>query len=198
MENKITKFIFVGPESTGKTTLCKILAKKYLTPWVSEMCRIVAEEKTLNINPNTNASDINFNFDLNDFINMANLQNEEEYKLTQIANKILICDNDTFALSIWCERYLGKYYEEIYNIYLNADYLNNTDKIYILSKPNVPFIQDGLRDGEHIRDWMYDRFLEELQKKKMNYYLIDSPDYNERVNKAIEIIEQNIPSMYLN
>ena len=92
MENKIKKFIFVGPESTGKTTLCKILSNKYSTPWVSEMCRTVAEEKTSVINPNINGQDINFNFNLEDFINMANRQNQEEYNLSQRANKILICD----------------------------------------------------------------------------------------------------------
>jgi len=192
MTKSIIKFIFVGPESTGKTTLCKFLSEKYSTPWVSEMCRIVAEEKTTIIDPNIDADNINFNFDLNDFILMANRQNQEEYELSQKAKNILICDNDSFALTIWCERYLGKYYNEIYDIYQNAEYLENDKKIYILTKPNVPFVQDGLRDGEHIRDWMFDRFLEELDNKKMNYYLIDSPNYDERIKKAIEIVENTI------
>jgi HTH-type transcriptional repressor of NAD biosynthesis genes len=192
MTKSIIKFIFVGPESTGKTTLCKFLSEKYSTPWVSEMCRIVAEEKTTIIDPNIDATNINFNFDLNDFIIMANRQNQEEHELAQKATNILICDNDSFALTIWCERYLGKYYNEIYDIYQNAEYLENDKKIYILTKPNVPFVQDGLRDGEHIRDWMYERFLEELDNKKMNYYLIDSPNYDERIKKAIEIVENTI------
>lgn len=192
MEKKIKKFIFVGPESTGKTTLCQSLSNKYSTPWVSEMCRIIAEEKTSIINPNINAKNINFNFILNDFINMANRQNYEENLLTQKANRILICDNDSFALTIWCERYLGKYYNEIYDIYKNADYLENEKKIYILTKPNVPFVQDGLRDGEHIRDWMYNKFLEEFKNKNIKYYIIDSPNYNERLIQAIKIIEDNL------
>ena len=197
MAKSIIKFIFVGPESTGKTTLCKFLSEKYSTPWVSEMCRIVAEEKTTIIDPNIDAANINFNFDLNDFILMANRQNQEEHELSQKATNILICDNDSFALTIWCERYLGKYYNEIYDIYLNAEYLENDKKVYILTKPNVPFVQDGLRDGEHIRDWMYERFLKELDNKKMNYYLIDSPNYDERIKKAIEIMENTITNNIL-
>jgi HTH-type transcriptional repressor of NAD biosynthesis genes len=192
MEKKVKKFIFVGPESTGKTTLCQFLSNKYSTHWVSEMCRIVAEEKTSIINPNISANDINFNFILDDFINMANRQNHEENLLTQKSNKILICDNDSFALTIWCERYLGKYYNEIYDIYKKADYLDNESKIYILTKPNVPFIQDGLRDGEHIRDWMYNKFLEEFKNKNIKYYIIDSPNYDERLMQAIKIIEDNL------
>jgi HTH-type transcriptional repressor of NAD biosynthesis genes len=192
MEKKVKKFIFVGPESSGKTTLCKLISNKYSTYLVPEMCRIFAEEKILLINPNISANDINFNFILDDFINMANRQNYEENLLTQKANKILICDNDSFALSIWCERYLGKYYNEIYDIYKKADYLENEKKIYILTKPNVPFIQDGLRDGEHIRDWMYYKFLEEFKNKNIKYYIIDSPNYDERYTQAIKIIDENL------
>jgi HTH-type transcriptional repressor of NAD biosynthesis genes len=188
----IHKFIFVGPESTGKTTLCQILSQKYSTPWVKEACRTMAEEKINDINPNIDASNINFNFTLDDFIMMANRQNFEEKELEKMAKNILICDNDSFAISIWCERYLGKYYEEIYDIYKNAVNLNNDDKIYILTKPNVPFVQDGLRDGEHIRDWMFDRFCEELKNKNMKYHIIDNSNYNKRLEKAIEIIERYI------
>jgi HTH-type transcriptional repressor of NAD biosynthesis genes len=184
----IKKFVFVGPESSGKTTLCKMLSEKYKTLWVQEYCRVVAEEKK----PDTNSQEINFNFTLDDFINMAHRQNEEEYEYSKKVNKILICDNDTFALTIWCERYLNQYYNEIYDIYKNADYLHNENKIYILTKPNVAFVQDGFRDGEHIRDWMYLRFIEELEFKKMNYFIIDSPDYEERFQKAIHIINENI------
>ena len=180
----ITKIVFVGPESTGKTTLCKKLAARYSTNWVCEVCRIFAEEKKQDTN------DIQFNFNLQDFIEMANQQNKEEYKLEKTANKLLFCDNDSFALSIWCERYLGAYYEEIYNIYKNATYLDNDNKIYILTKPNVPFVQDGFRDGEHIRDWMYDRFVEELQHKGMTYYILESPDYDERLLSVINIINK--------
>lgn len=188
----IKKFIFVGPESTGKTTLCKILSERYNSLWVPEACRTMAEEKTSIINPNICANEINFNFTLQDFIDMANRQNKEEFILTQNSDKILICDNDSFAITIWCERYLGKYHNEIYDIYKNADFLNNKDKIYILTKPNVPFVQDGLRDGEHIRDWMFERFLQELTDKCLNFHIIDSSDYKERIDKAIDIIDKNI------
>jgi nicotinamide riboside kinase len=184
------KFVFIGPESSGKTTLCKLLSAKYNTLWVQEYCRVAAEEKAKDTL--TPCDEINFNFTLNDFINMAERQNKEEYEYSKKSNKLLICDNDTFALTIWCERYLNQYHTEIYDIYKNADYLHNNEKIYILTKPNVAFIQDGFRDGEHIRDWMYLRFIEELEFKKMNYYIIDSPDYEERLQTAIRIIDTQL------
>jgi len=183
----LKKFIFVGPESSGKTTLCKLLSEKYNTLWVQEYCRVVAEEKV----QDTCSAEINFNFTLDDFIDMAHRQNKEEYEFSQKCDKLLICDNDAFALTIWCERYLHKYHSEVYDIYKNADYLDNDNKIYILTKPNVPFVQDGLRDGEHIRDWMYERFITEFKKNNMTYYIIDSPNYDERLQNAINIIHDN-------
>lgn len=52
----------------------------------------------------------------------------------QLSKELLICENLSFVLTIWCERYLGKYYQEIYKIYEDAKHLNNTEKIYILTK----------------------------------------------------------------
>jgi nicotinamide riboside kinase len=39
---------------------------------------------------------------------------------------------------------------------------------------------------------MFQRFVEELDKHKMNYYIIDNPNYDERYNKTLEIIFENL------
>lgn len=179
------KFVFVGPESSGKTTLCKKLAERYNAIWVPEACRLAAEQRDA-LNPD---DIVQFSFTLADFIEMAKLQNGMELECQRRCEKMLLCDNDTFALSIWCERYLGEHQDTIYSMYEEASDLNNHAKVYILTKPNVPFVQDGYRDGEHIREWMYAKFIEELVKRGMRYYVIDSPDYNERFLKAVQIIE---------
>jgi NadR type nicotinamide-nucleotide adenylyltransferase len=166
--------VFIGPESSGKTTLCEKLSKKYNTVWVREMCRVMAEEKVGVIDPSVcNA----FTFTMDDFMNMAERQNKEEEEKSKDANKILFCDNDAFSIGVWCERYLGVYHE----------FETTKDKLYILTKPNVAFVQDGLRDGEHIREWMYERFVEVLEGKE--YHVIDAEDYEDRLNQAIDIIE---------
>ena len=89
-------------------------------------------------------------------------------------------------MTIWCERYLGKYYQVIYKIYEDAKHLNNSEKIYIQLN------QDGYRDGEHISEWMFERFIEELDRNNMKYYIIDSPNYDQRYKKALEIIFENL------
>jgi len=168
--------VFVGPESSGKTTLCEMLSKKYNTVWVREMCRVMAEKKVGHVDPTRcNA----FTFTLDDFVEMAERHNKEEVEKSK-AKQILFCDNDAFSVGVWCERYLGTYHE----------FDCNKNKVYILTKPNVAFVQDGLRDGEHIRDWMYTRFIEVLEKKV--YYVIDADDYDGRLEQAIGIVERLI------
>lgn len=181
------KFVFVGPESSGKSTICLRLVEHFKCDYIPEVCRLMAESKI----PNNTSDKIDFNFTLDDFISMAHTQNIFENTLYTHNSPFLICDNDSFALTIWCERYLDQYYSEIYEIYKNASYLNNDDKIYILLKHNVPFVQDGYRDGEHIRHWMFERFKTELENKKMKYYIIDSPDYEERYKQCLDIIIKN-------
>ena len=33
----------------------------------------------------------------------------------------------------------------------------------VLTSDDIPFVQDGLRDGEHLRGWMTERFRERLR-----------------------------------
>lgn len=181
----LKKIVFIGPESSG---MCIKLAEQLNTIWVPEACRLAAEEKKP-LNDCANPDAIDFQFTLDDFISMAKRQNSMELEHQHRCDELLLCDNDTFALTIWCERYMGTYHDEIYALYKEATELNNTDKIYILTKPNVPFVQDGYRDGEHLREWMYHRFIDELTSKKMKYYVIDSPDYNKRYANIINIIK---------
>ncbi|MCU0322295.1 MAG: ATP-binding protein [Chitinophagaceae bacterium] len=38
-ETKVKKIVVIGPESTGKSTLCEMLARHYQTEWCAEFAR---------------------------------------------------------------------------------------------------------------------------------------------------------------
>ena len=44
MENTIKKIVIIGPESTGKSSLCAALAKHYETIWAKEYAREYLEK----------------------------------------------------------------------------------------------------------------------------------------------------------
>ena len=59
--------------------------------------------------------------------------------------------------------------------------------LYILTDIDIPFVQDGTRDGEHLRSWMHGRFLEKLNRDKLNY-LVVSGNRQERLSKSVKKI----------
>jgi nicotinamide riboside kinase len=46
-----------------------------------------------------------------------------------------------------------------------VDAIGRADKVdlYLLCEPDFPFVQDGWRDGEHLRSWMTQRFRERIR-----------------------------------
>ena len=177
----VMRIIIVGAESTGKTTLINKLSEMFKVTTIPEYGRIFAENKPQNMNE--------WVWTTEEFVQIANLQIQAEIQATK-NNKFIICDTDAFAASIWHQRYVGTISEEVERIYKN--YSKSVNKqIYLLTTNDVPFVQDGYRDGEHIRDWMYDEFVKKLNDEHKNYHIL-SGTYDERFNKACDIIKNLI------
>ncbi len=160
----------VGAESSGTTTMAKVLAEHYKTVWVPEFGREYTENKLLQ-------GEIKWGTD--DFIIIAHKQNEMEDAYAKQCNKILICDTDSFATSLWHERYMGFISPEVESENRGRGY-----DMYFLTDVDIPFLQDGTRDGEHIRFNMHKRFEEELKKRNKKYVLL-SGSHEARLKIAI-------------
>lgn len=170
------RIVVLGAESTGTTTMAKALAERFKTNWVPEFGRTYAEGKMYLPNYSQWKTD--------EFIYIANRQNELENELARTANKFLICDTDSFATSIWHERYMGFMSQEVEK--LSEDRKHD---LYLLTDVDIPFVQDGTRDGEHIRLGMHRRFIEELIKHKKTFVVL-SGTRKERLEKAAEACDK--------
>ncbi len=165
----------VGAESTGKTTLAAALAGHYHTNWVAEYGREYSEEKMRAADPSMWQSA--------EFETIAREQNRLEDAAARQANRLLICDTDAFATSIWHRRYLQKRSPAVEALAAPRRY-----DLYLLTGVNIPFVQDGTRDGELIREWMHQAFVEELEVTGRPYKLVSgSPE--ERLRQSIEWID---------
>ncbi len=162
----------VGAESTGKTTLAKDLAKHYKTLWVPEYGREYSEKFKV----------MNDKWETSEFIDIAKRQNILEDEAVKRANKVLICDTNSFATTLWHERYVGFESEEVKKEAADRKY-----DLYILADVNIPFVQDGTRDGEQIRPSMHLRFVEELNKKNEPMVLV-SGSKKARLTQAVKAI----------
>jgi len=149
----VRRVVLIGAESTGKTTLAEMLARRYATAWVPEYGREYWEAKVAGLPMDGPLP----NWTSDEFLHIAATQQRRENEAARTANRVLMCDTNAFATGTWHERYLGFRDERV-------DAVGRADRadLYLLAEPDFPFVQDGWRDGESIRDWMHARFVEQL------------------------------------
>ena len=166
----------VGAESTGKTTLAAALAKHYETIWVSEYGRKVSEQML--------ARTGSYRWQSADFVAIATTQCRLEDEAARKSNRVLICDTDAFATMIWHQRYMGHSSPEVAEV---AEAHRRPD-LYLLSDCHAPFVQDGTRDGESIREWMHEAFIDQLTIQQRRFILL-SGSYEDRYWRAVNAVD---------
>jgi NadR type nicotinamide-nucleotide adenylyltransferase len=141
------RVVITGAESTGTTTLAAALAERLETVWVPEVGRAVSEARGLP-----------YVWTDADFEMIARRQQLDEDRAARISGPVLVCDTDALATCIWQERYMGRSTGPVEAIAATRSYA-----LSVLTSDDIPFVQDGLRDGEHLRGWMTERFRERLR-----------------------------------
>ena len=165
----VKRVVIIGAESTGTTTLATALAEHYRTTWVPEFGRLYTEARR-------------YRGELwrsDEFTYIAVEQARMEDALARLANKVLICDTDPFATTIWHERYLGTLSPAVQAVAASRSY-----DLYVLTNTDIPFVQDGIRDGEGIRQWMHDRFHAELSAMATPMIVVSGP-HDTRLDAAV-------------
>lgn len=94
-----------------------------------------------------------------DFELVARRQTEAEDRAARGGGPVLVCDTDALATTVWQERYRGRATPAVERLAATMP----PRSLYLLTPHDeVPFEDDGLRDGEHVRPWMTERFREVL------------------------------------
>ena len=90
MSKKLFRVALIGPESTGKTTMCLRLAKQFNSEWVPEFARSYLEQ-------------LDRPYTIEDVLFCAQSQLLLENKIQQSAQNILFCDTEMINFKIWLE-----------------------------------------------------------------------------------------------
>ncbi len=180
----IKKIVILGPESTGKSTLCKQLAAHYHTIWVREYAR----EYLL-----TNGT--NYTFENLLAIAKGQIAGEDLANISAIENQksALFIDTDMHVMQVWCEFVFDRCHHWILNRIAERKY-----DLYLLCNIDLPWVQDRLREYPDLvsRQKLYHHYKDILVNQNIPWVDI-SGDYDERLQKAIEAIgnlEQRLPS----
>lgn len=172
----IRRVVVVGAESTGSTTLATDLAAHYGTSWVPEYGRTWSEIRPGGLAEPWRADE----FDL-----IVDRQLALELEAARRApTPLLVCDTDVLATALWFERYLGEPAPHL----LDRASAHRPD-VYVLTGDEIAFVQDGLRDGEHIRHAMQDRFRDVLAAQPVPWLEVRGTP-SERVAAAVRAIDE--------
>jgi HTH-type transcriptional repressor of NAD biosynthesis genes len=164
----------LGAESTGTTTLAKALADHFQTNWVEEYGRDYSLQKQARQDDKWTSVE---------FVHIATEQARREDEAARCANRVVICDTNAFATTLWHKRYMDRSSPEVELVASKG-----RCDLYLLTGDEIPFVQDGLRDGESIRHDMHRWFEEALSTQKVPWYLIRGT-IEARLKQSIPLID---------
>jgi len=201
------RIVVIGSESSGTTTLAESLALELCrrggafdgTRWVPEYGREYTSIKLRGLASQgvlahrTNCSDPespgpdpkDLCWTDGDFVHIAQRQSEAIADAAGGGSIVVIADTDAFATGVWFERYMNHRSPQV-----EAIGARSPGDLYLLTDTNgVAFEDDGLRDGEHLRAWMQETFIERLNESELEWRLI-SGAHEERVELSLQHIDQ--------
>lgn len=188
------RVVIVGAESTGTTTLTRALIATFHarggvwgeTRWVPEYGRAYTHAKLIAARaawPAAGMDDLVWKEA--DFEAIARFQAAEEDAAARAGAPVVFGDTDAGATAIWHERYLGTRSPRVEAI---AAGQAPRDLYLLTDHADVPFEQDGIRDGEHLRAWMTGRFRETCAESGVPTVVLSGPP-EQRLAEALAAID---------
>ncbi len=167
----VRRVCIFGPESTGKTTLARDLARHYDTVWVPEHARTLLDCKQGRC-------------DLDDIPLIVRGQVASEEALARQANRVLFCDTDPLTTTIWSRVLFGDCPEWIDELAQQRRY-----DLYLLLDVDVPWIDDSQRHLPHKRREFLGQ-CEGLLKSQSRPYIRISGSWAERFRSACSAVDR--------
>ena len=177
----LKKIVIIGPESTGKSTLCKQLANHYQTLWCPEFAREYLLE-----------NGTNYLFDDLAIIAKGQAENILNYELrmkttqpiNQSTNQLLFIDTDMYVMKVWCEFVFGKCHQFIIDEIATKKY-----DLYLLCNIDLPWVKDELREypDEQQRIKLFHIYKSILENQQTPWHLISGTN-EQRLKNAVTAI----------
>lgn len=180
------KIVVIGPESTGKSTLCEKLAEHYHSSWCPEYAReYLLKHGT------------EYSYDSLLTIARGQVALEEKYikqtEETAEANAdrhqpspLLFIDTDMYVMQVWCKFVFGKVHSWILNQIAHRQY-----DLYLLCNVDLPWVKDELREYPDLarREKLYNIYKEIMLNQPVPWVDIHG-NYEERLALAIAAVDK--------
>jgi NadR type nicotinamide-nucleotide adenylyltransferase len=166
------KIVVIGPESTGKSTLCEQLADQYKTEWVPEFARNYLLE-------------IRRPYTYEDLLYIAEKQVEQEDRIcASVKTPLVFIDTDMYVMKVWCEYVFKKCHRFILDQIAKRKYNG-----YLLCKTDLPWVADELREYPDLesRERLFHMYKDLMVNQATSWAEITG-NYEQRLQKAIDFI----------
>jgi NadR type nicotinamide-nucleotide adenylyltransferase len=167
------KIVVIGPESTGKSTLCEQLALHYQTEWVPEFARNYLLE-------------IRRPYTYEDLLYIAEGQIRQEDRIaSDVKSDLVFIDTDMYVMKVWCEYVFRKCHPYILDEIVKRKYDG-----YLLCNVDLPWVADELREYPDLesRERLYQMYKDIMINQHVPWVDI-SGNYEERLQKAIDFVK---------
>lgn len=147
----------IGPESTGKSSLARYLAKRYHGIYVPEYAREFVERKR--------TREVNYD----ELCEIARFQIEQMKSIESDASPVVFYDTELIVTKVWFEDAFGRVPE-----WLEEAIKSYPMDVYLLTSPDLPWTQDGTRynGSDEKRQELFDRYEQAIQALNRPYYII--------------------------
>jgi nicotinamide riboside kinase len=200
---EVKKIVVMGPESTGKSTLCKLLANHYNTIWCPEFAR----EYLL-------ANGMNYTYP--DLLTIAKgqIKLEDEY-IEKINNEwlttngeeasewtmddgqptaahppLLFVDTDMYVMKVWCEYVFNQCHQ-----FILEKIVERKCSLYLMCDIDLPWVKDELREYPDLksRKELYEIYKDLLINQTVPWVNI-SGSYEDRLDIAVKAVDALLTS----
>jgi NadR type nicotinamide-nucleotide adenylyltransferase len=165
----------VGPECTGKTTLARLLADYLDAPYVEEYARGYLAER-----PSRQGR-----YDQTDLETIAQGQILLEENARKTGALIVVVDTDLLVMWVWWREKYGQVPE-----WLEAALDAQTDRHYLLMRPDIEWERDALRESPLDRDRLFEVYRSALNERGDNFDVIDGQG-EKRLNMALKVLGES-------
>ena len=195
---KIKKIVTIGPESTGKSTLCSALAKHFSTSWCPEYAREYLLQHGTDYTFETLAVIAKGQLGLEEAASRklqaaSNEQPAEESQQSSIHHSsltthhsLLFIDTNMYVMKVWCEYVFGKCHPFILEQIVSRQY-----DLYLLCNTDLPWTKDELREypDEKIRLELFNIYKDILVNQNVPWIEVKGND-DARLQMAIDAVKK--------
>ncbi|MCH8546450.1 MAG: ATP-binding protein [Cryomorphaceae bacterium] len=153
MDNHVNHICVTGPESTGKSTLTRMLANRFSVKSASEYARVYLSGKN--------------SYGYSDLLLIAIGQQEVISQVQSEAKDLFFSDTDLLTIVIWSKYRYGKV-----DVNVHRMWKENLPNKYLLCAVDIPWEDDPLREHPQKRDEIFQIYEKLIKSSGVPYELV--------------------------